>query len=439
MEKDSTILRNTIYNSVLDLATDKGINASGKEEIYGCIFGRDSFITILKLLKVSANPNAQNNIDTAPLKKMSKTALETLITLQGKETRLESGEEPGKFIHEYRTEKYEHLVNKPDRPWYLYPDKIMRNYDSIDSTPLGLIAIHSYWKITKDNSFLLKALPAVESGLNWVITYGDRDKDQLLEYELPKERKHGGLVVQSWTDSTESLLQPDGSFPLYPIAPVEVQGYAWLALKLWADFYRNESQLYARTDNFSNKLQHQAIQMKKRFNELFLTESDGFNYPVQALDGAKNQIKTVTGNPLLLLWASYMNDGKPEAIIDNRYIPDLVARAFLPDVFVDDAGIRTMSTKAPTYIPGQNSYHNGSFWPKLNGMSHEGLQNWGFENEAEKLKKATLKPIEHFGTPIELYIKDDNGKYAPYENERGQQACRQQAWSAAAALDLLTT
>lgn len=439
MERDLSSLRNTIYNSVLDLATEKGINASGKEEIYGCIFGRDSFITILKLLKVYSNPQAQKNLDIAPLRKMSQTALETLISLQGKETHLESGEEPGKFIHEYRTERYDHLVNKPERPWYLYPDKIMRNYDSIDSTPLGLIAIHSFWKATKDDAFALKALPAVESGLNWIITYGDRDKDQLLEYELPRERKHGGLVVQSWTDSTESLLQPDGSFPLYPIAPVEVQGYAWLALKLWADFYNDTNRQYTKTDNFAQKLTHQAEQMKERFNELFLFNSDGLMYPSQALDGTKKQINTVTGNPLLLLWATYKNQGKTEAIIEDRYIPDLVNRAFLPDVFVEDAGIRTMSAKAKTYIPGQNSYHNGSFWPKLNGMSHEGLQNWGYEREAEKLKKATLKPIEHFGTPIELYIKDDNGTYLPYQNERGQQACRQQAWSAAAALDLLVS
>ena len=43
-----TTLRNLSYNSLLELATDEGINASGKQDVYSCIFGRDSAITILK-------------------------------------------------------------------------------------------------------------------------------------------------------------------------------------------------------------------------------------------------------------------------------------------------------------------------------------------------------------------------------------------------------
>src|ERR1700722_18742887 len=104
---DHSALRTSIYQSMLNLATEDGINASGKEEIYGCIFGRDSFITILKLLKIIENPQAKNYFDVKPLEHMCKKGLETLITLQGLTTNIESGEEPGKFIHEYRKEKYE--------------------------------------------------------------------------------------------------------------------------------------------------------------------------------------------------------------------------------------------------------------------------------------------------------------------------------------------
>src|SRR5437868_13264100 len=97
---DHSNLRNNIYQTILNLATEDGINASGKEEIYGCIFGRDSFITILKLLKIIENPQAKNNFDVTPLERMCRRALEMLISLQGQTTNLESGEEPGKFIHE---------------------------------------------------------------------------------------------------------------------------------------------------------------------------------------------------------------------------------------------------------------------------------------------------------------------------------------------------
>jgi len=434
---DFLSLRTSIYQAILDLATEEGINASGKEEIYGCIFGRDSFITILKLLKVLTNPQANDSFDTRPLQMMCRRALSTLVTLQGRETTLESGEEPGKFIHEYRKEKYEHLVNRQVRPWFLYPDKIMRNYDSLDSTPLGLIALYKYWQFTHDDTFLVQVLPAVERGLNWIITYGDRDKDYLLEYELPKNRQHGGLVVQSWTDSQESLMQANGAFPAYPIAPVEVQGYAWLALQLWADFYEDRTQ-YGNTQNYGNKLRVYANHLKERFNQVFFFTSEGLLFPSQALDGYKQQITTVTGNPLLLLWASYQKDGKIEAIIREDCIADLVKRSFLPDLFDPDAGIRTMSSLSKTFNPRQDSYHNGSFWPKLNGMAHEGLVQWGFTKEAALLRQATLKPIAFFGSPVELYIKTVDGQYQLYQNAFGQQSCRQQAWSAAAALDLLT-
>lgn len=430
-------LKTTIYQSILELATDDGINASGKEEVYGCIFGRDSFITILKLLKVTANPSGLSDQERTVLTDIAKRALLHLITLQGRETNIESGEEPGKFIHEYRTEKYERLINRP-RPWYVYPDKILRNYDSIDSTPLGLIAIYRYWEQTQDDAFLLKALPAVEAGLNWLITYGDCDKDYLLEYEFHKERVHGGLVVQSWTDSRESLLQSDGTFPLYPIAQVEVQGYAWLALNLWADFYSNPKRQYLNRLSFSQKLGSQAKHLKKKFNERFHFVSENYMFPAQALDGTKKQLQTVTGNPLLLLWATYKKAGKPESILDDAIVSDVVKRSFLPDLFDPDAGIRTMSSSALTFNPNPNSYHNGSFWPKLNGMAHEGLIHWGYGKEAERLRIATLKPIAHFGTPIEVYNKSATGTYCLYQTDYGKKSCINQAWSAASALDLLT-
>jgi glycogen debranching enzyme len=431
---DQKLLTNQIHQILLELATEDGINASGKGDVYGCIFGRDSAITILKILKATQNPQAIKNFDTSALHAICKRALINLVNLQGTQTNIESGEEPGKFIHEYRKNNYERLMTLDVKPWYIYPDKILRNYDSLDSTPLALIAIYKYWQITKDNEFLLQVFPGVEKGLNWIITYGDRDKDQLVEYELPKERNYGGLVVQSWTDSKESMLNERGEFPLYPIAPVEVQGYTWLALKLWADFYADPNVNIAKTESFASKLESQAAQMKEQFNKMFLFEDEGHIFPAQALDGYKNQIRTVTGNPLLLLWAAH----KDESILDKKYIDDLVARSFMDDMFVKTAGIRTMSAKSKTYDPTLNSYHNGSFWPKLNGMSHEGLLNFGFEEKANLLKEATLAPIMHFQSPIELYVEDAVAKYLLYKNPQGQESCRQQAWSAAAAFDLLT-
>ncbi|MDP2638498.1 MAG: amylo-alpha-1,6-glucosidase [Candidatus Levybacteria bacterium] len=433
---DYANLRENIYKSLLSLFTEDGIYASSKEEVYGCIFGRDSAITILKILKVCSNKILYPTLEYNLLQDACRRSLLSLVFLQGKEKNIESGEEPGKYIHEYRKDGYERLI-KREMPWYIYPDGILRNYDSIDSTPLTLIAIYRFWELTRDKAFLDRVLPSVERALQWIIAYADIDHDNLVEYEFHKDRKHGGLKVQSWTDSHQSLQFPDGKMPEYPIAPVEVQGYVWLALKLWSDYYNSLPESSVKRD-YAAKLELQAKVLKQKFNSAFIFKDKDYFFTAQALDGKKNQIKTVTGNSLLLLWSSFVKNGKIESILEEKYVNDLVKRSFESDMYDADAGIRTMSSISLTYNCNQDSYHNGSFWPKLNGMIHEGLEKWSYVEEAEKLKFASLKPIFYFGTPIELYLKKDNVSYMEYRSPSGQVSCRQQAWSAAAALDLLT-
>lgn len=415
---DRNHLYQLAHNSLINLATEDGINASGKEDLFNCIFGRDTALTVLKILR------AHQKQPSPKLLEISKKALQTMTTLQGTEINIESGEQPGKFIHEFRRVNFDHLL-RGEKPWYVYPDGLMRNYDSLDSTPLTLIAIYRYWEITQDNEFLLAVLPTVEAGLNWMVTFGDLDKDQLLEYEFAKERRFGGLNVHSWTDSNQSMLKQDGTFPTYPIAPIEVQSFAWLALKLWSNFYLDQSLI------FSHKLSSYADSMKKQFNEKFIFKENGLFYGAQALDGEKIQLRTITANPLLCLWAAY----KTESIIDSRYIKDFIQRAFLPDMFLEDAGLRTMSALAPNFNPNEDSYHNGSFWPILNGLIVEGLENFEFLEESQKLQQASLLPFLHFTSPVELYIRNGQG-YALYQSSHGQISCQDQAWSAAALLDL---
>lgn len=425
------LLRHLSQKTLMELATIDGINASGKEEIYGCLFGRDSLKTSLFIIDSFA---FHQDIE---LISISKRSLLTLASLQGRELNIESGEQPGKILHEYRKDRHSHLTSPKgssrgnwDNPWYVYPDKTMRNYDSIDSTPLFLIAAYKYWQVTQDAEFLLKILPNIESALNWVFTYGDLDKDGLLEYEFPRNRQFGGLLVQSWTDSHESIRQPNGEMPPYPIAPVEVQGEGWLALKLWSDFYRQDP----NKQDFSRKLGSQADLMKKRFQELFLFEDKGVMFPAQALDGLKNPLKTITGNPLILLWSTYKEEGLRECILDNEYIEGIIERGFQGDSFDPRAGIRTMSNEALTFNPGQDSYHNGSFWTVLNGLCYAGIKEWGYTKQAQILRTAALQPIQSLGRMVELTVLSDTGEHLPFLSPDGQASCMDQAWTAGAVL-----
>lgn len=404
--------------AVKELETDTGILASGREEIFGCIFGRDSLITDMKLIRAY-----QYNGD-AHLLSVVKKSLENLFLLQGKEVNIESGEEPGKCIHEYRPENHEHLTKWHNPPWYVYPDGKMRIYDTVDGTPLLLMATYRYWKASGDQEFLENALPHVRAALRWVLDYGDSNGDQFIDYQFSPERVHGGLHVQSWMDSDESLFHEDGSETPYPIAPVEVQAYAYMALRMWSDFFAHEK----KESDFAKELSERAATLKKAFNEKFVLESENFSI-ANGIDGVGKPLEAARSSQGHVLWASWKFDGseQPDTILDEKYIPFLVKRLMQNDLFEPEAGIRTLSKDSSQFEA--NSYHNGSIWPHDTGMIAEGLDRFGYEKEAEQVREALAKALLHFDTPLELFVYDEG--YQEYRSATGQGACRLQAWSAA--------
>lgn len=380
-------------------------------------------ITSLKLLRVY-----KRNRDKAFFRIITK-CIETAVKLQGKRVNPLSGEETGKIIHEYRKSGYEHLVSHRN-PWYLYPDKTLRNYDSIDSTPLFLILVGEFYKYTKDQEFLQQILPSVGDAFFWINNYGHKRRDGLfLEYLLQRSDSYGGLVNQGWMDSPDSILI-SGESPKEPIALVEVQGYYFKALKLWASIYEKID------SEKSRDYQKKAQDLKKTFNELFLLKTEELNFFAQAIFGSKALILERRSSPGHCLWASYEEGGKFESIIDDKFIPDVVKRLMRPDLFLPGAGIRTLTTKSKFFNP--LSYHNGSIWPFDNGLAAEGFNNFGFSNEAKKVRDAVLLAIKHFGTPVELYCANLDGALSEYKEEAGRHGTLVQAWTAATILDFTT-
>lgn len=411
------------YETLRELETERGVLASGRDEIYGCIFGRDSLITALKLLEVYRK--SQDEYFLGVVKKI----LLNLLDLQGKEVNIESGEEPGKCIHEFRPDKHEHLTKHLDRPWYVYPDSIMRNYDSVDATPLLLIALYEYYSLTKDESFLELVRLHAERAIDWILIYGDTNGDGLIDYRFHPDRNYGGLVTQSWMDSHDSVFHEDGTPIIYPIAPIEAQAYAYVALRAW-------SKLLYRPG-----LLERADQLKKVFNEKFIIEDmqpslfadDGWMWSLAfAVDGVGKPCISPRSSMGHCLWAVYEDEetGELESILDGEYIEKLVKRLMAQDLFTPKAGIRTLSTKSIKFHP--MSYHNGSIWPHDTSIIIEGLENFGYTKESERVRKALLHAYRYFRTPIELFAFD--GAITEYRSPTGQTACKKQAWSAAALL-----
>ena len=409
--------------AIWSLEAENGILASDKNELYGCIFGRDSCISALKLLRVYRR---RPELDwVLPL---TRKIILNLVLLSGKQVNIESGEQPGKAIHEFRLTGHEHLTRRQNRPWYVYDDQVMRNYDSVDATPLLLILIYRFWQATGDGLFINQVRPTVLAGLSWMSDFGDSDGDGLIDYELSKARESGGLATQNWMDSEESVFHETGDTLVYPLAPVEVQAYAYLAYRLWARYFLSSDPMQA------NQLMDRADALKRKFNESFpARDPDGNAYLAYKLDGLGRQFKSVRSNMGHVLWASLSHelDGQKDSILEPGLVHDVVRRLTMPDMFETAAGIRTLSTLSRRFE--FNSYHNGSIWPHDNAMIAEGFEIHGYKTEAEQVYLAILNAIGQFGTPIELFVY--NGSFTDYLSPTGQHSCRVQAWSAASILD----
>jgi glycogen debranching enzyme len=417
---ESDALWNLGFETIKELDTELGILASSKEEIYGCIFGRDSLISALKLLRV------YEHTKDPYFAQLVRKILLNLASLQGRELNIESGEEPGKMIHEFRPNNHDHLTKNLDKPWFVYPDNAMRNYDSVDSTPLFLIACYRYWQLTNDIDFIVALEPNFKSGLKWILDYADSNGDGFVDYYVNPERKHGGLQTHSWMDSAESVFHEDGSEVATPIAPVEAQGYAFLALKLWSRFY------FYRDASFSTILKSRATILKTAFNSAFISSDARGMILATGIDGNGKQMSSTRSSMGHVLWASLEADKDfvTESILNDEFIPHIVARLMQPDLFEKNAGIRTLSSLSNYY--SANSYHNGSIWPHDTSITASGMDIFGYHEESSQIRTALLRALDHFKTPIELFVYDDT--YAEYCGPLGQRACKKQAWSAASLL-----
>lgn len=402
--------------TIRELESEGGILASARTEAFGCIFGRDSLITALKLLEAY---DLDKNIYYLCL---TKRILEGLIKLQGKEINIESGEEPGKCIHEFRATAHEHLTKQGAPPWYTYPDGTMRNFDSIDSTPLFLIVSYRYIQKSGDLKFINESKRAIDLSLEWIFEYGDENGDGLIDYQKKPERKFGGLVAQNWTDSAETLFHEDNLPVDFPIAPIEAQAYTYLALKLWSAYFKEKD------DVKSLKFENKAKDIKGCCNR-FITgspENPSFAY---ALDNQGRVLVSKRSNVGHILWSALnpKDDGFTDCLFDKSYISPLVKFIMEPDIFEPEAGIRTLSAKSRAF--GFVSYHNGTIWPHDNSLIAQGMDNLGYKEEARMIRRAVFHAYEHFKTPLELFVYQ-NGLFQEY-SAKGQTGCRLQAWSAA--------
>ena len=384
------------------LETEEGLLASGKDQDFGCIFGRDAALrSIDRLIKYQAGAVGLEDLIKP------KSSLITLAQNQGKIIDDWRDEQPGKISHELRYDRepknQERLAELKPGGWPVEGEKghnKIRSYGSVDATPLFIVAACKYLKATADFEFFKFLNPHLRGTNLWMEKYGDSDGDLFLEFAA---KNRNALLNQSWKDSNDSIQTADGQRPKEPIALVEVQGYQYWALIEAANLYRQLGDV-----EYAKSLYQRAGALKTRFNqEFWMPEEKFFAY---VLDGKKRQIKDITSNVGHLLITG---------IIAEEKVPKIINRLMQPDIFTP-YGIRTLSIDSAYYSEqSPAAYHNGSIWPHDNGMIYLGLKKLGYTQEAERVKEVVLEAEwilfkERGLRNPELYLVTSKGELTPY-------------------------
>lgn len=364
------------------------------------LFGRDSLWAARMLLPVTTD--------------LAGSTLRVLAARQGTTVDPGTAQQPGKILHEVRGSSFSlgkdtdaAGVDRSLPPVY---------YGTIDATPLWALTLADAWRWGLPAEQVEPLLPALEGALTWLVEHGDADGDHLLEYV---DTSGHGLSNQGWKDSGDAVRRIDGSLASAPVALAEVQGYAYAAARAGADLL--EAFGHGGTDRWRSWAQHLRVEFHRRF---WVEDAKG-PFPAIALDGDKRPVVSLTSNVGHLLGTGLLALDEVEAVATRIAAPDMLS----------GFGIRTMSRDAAGYSP--TGYHVGSVWPHDTAICLAGLAAEG-RAEVAPVAEALLSALTAFdGRPPELFAGDARSAHptpVPYPA-----ACRPQAWSAAAAVSLLSS
>lgn len=352
-------------------------------------FGRDAVITAMQTLWLDPE--------------LAKGVLRFLARHQAKEESPFLDAAPGKIMHE--TRKGEMSAMK-ELPFGLY-------YGGVDTTPLFIALAGAYLRRTGDLQTIQELWPALLAAVQWIERVCDADARGLLVYSRASDR---GLANQGWKDSGDSVFHADGRLAEGPIALVEVQGYAYAALRTMAELgERWDSRASA---HWARRAQELRLTVERHF------WMDDAAYYGLALDGDGALCAVRTSNAGHLLQFGLPPPERASAVADQLMSP----------AFFTGWGIRTVARGEARFNP--ISYHNGSVWPHDSAICASGLAMAGVRGAATRLLRGAFEAAVHFDMRMpELFCGFARTQGAP--PVAYPVACLPQAWAAGSAFMLL--
>jgi glycogen debranching enzyme len=320
---------------------------------------------------------------------------------QGREINDWRDEQPGRMLHEAHTGPNAVLNVNPRA----------RYYGSATTSAFYPVAVGELWHWTGDRELVRPLVRSALAAVRWLDDHGDLDGDGFYEYQTRSEH---GVRHQGWKDSEDAMVYEDGTPVKPPIATCEEQAFAYLG-----KLHLSEVLWWLGETDEARRLFRQAGELKRRFNEVFWLEDEGFY--AMALDPDKRPVRSAGSNP---------GHGLATGIVDRGLALRTAGRLLGRDLF-SGWGVRTLSAANPAYNP--YSYHRGSIWPVEHGPFALGLMRYGLHEHAELICRAQFEAASLFDfcRLPELFSGHPRDEDHPFP-ALYPQANAPQAWSAGA-------